>query len=98
MNTSIEVPPQSGKVYSDSWLDIVRRRYDRAEYAAVHVFNNSAHWFHYYGETADSHPFIADFRDLMKEVERLQSENSDLRYHLEAAGVNVDTKLKEDAT
>ncbi len=74
----------------ESSLQEIERRVGTAEYAAIHVCNNPSIWERYYADNADSSPLIRDFKFLLRCCRQQQSEISDLRYRLEAEGIDPD--------
>lgn len=74
------------KRYSGPFGEI-KRKHDRAIYATSHVFNNSALWYKYYGDTAQDDPFVKDFTQLVALCQGLLEQNASLRYQLESEGI-----------
>ena len=68
----------------------VQIRISKAEYAAAHVCDNPRIWTHYYAESSDDSRLISDLKQMMNFAGSLLAKNSELRYRLEAAGIDPD--------
>ena len=78
----------------ESNLEAIRRRVQTAEYAAVHVCNNPGVWGRYYADSTEDSRIQSDFKYLLRYCEELISKNADLRYQLEAAGIDPDKRAE----